>query len=1017
MEKDPLTPNHGRSYESIRRSLRKLREIPEHAESNDQLAKQSKQWMKRRHSSEGSFIHITGTGTITEDALFCGKGGIASAGSSQELDELPHCIGQYGDFHTIDWQRDLSRDTYRQKYIARKAKESYRELLKSYYDKLSGWLCSMPFQTGIPGGIYDGKMIEIKGRIPYGAERFEINLIAGFDSSSDRVLHLSIRFDQHCVVRNHREYGRWGPEERQGAFPFSFGREFTLMIATERTKYRIAVNNQHCWDFKHRLRMGRVVSLGMSGTVDVYEIDFIERPNPCLPAYLPTSVVQPTSYINPGRAAYITPARPSLSLCTIQIYHTHILFMVYHNARKGGKLTIPPRAFPFDPGSVAGFIDIGEGWMKDLKEGICPDAFWLNKEQCCWSSNETFYEGDECDQWVSWYRFFKLDYFSTKEYFLSYTLYVLWSLLFALLACSMVKTFAPYASGSGVPEIKTILSGFIMRGYLGKWTLIIKSVGTMLTVSAGLSLGKEGPLVHIVCCLGNIFSYFFPKYGKNEAKKREVLSAAAAAGVSTAFGAPIGGVLFSLEELSYYFPMKTLWRSFFCALVAAFILRSIDPFGTDHMVKFYMNTTRAWILVELLPFMLLGIMGGTIGAVFIKCNIAWSRYKQSSSVGKFPVLEVMVVTLLTALINFPNEFTRVNASDLIRTLFSQCGINDVSILCDYKRNISSTEMHILEAGPGINQSLYLLLLALLWKFTITIFTFGIKVPTGLFIPSLAMGAIMGRIVGVGMQQLAWKYRSSWPFRSACATNENCMAPGLYAMIGAAACLAGVTRMTVSLVVIMFELTGRVDYIVPLMASVVASKWVADAIEREGIYDAHIQINHYPFLDNKHSFRHSTQAVDLVRNAALYKELVSLSQRGMTLQDVENILHRTTHNGFPIVISKEIPYLIGFVLRRDLCLAIEHLKETNPEVTERTTVDFNHRSPENWKDFHSINLSRIVDMAPLTVTVQTPMETVIEMFCKLGLRQLLVTEHGRLLGIITKKDVLNHVQEMEKKTES
>ncbi|GFV84676.1 hypothetical protein TNCV_4296581 [Trichonephila clavipes] len=86
----------------------------------------------------------------------------------------------------------------------------------------------------------------------------------------------------------------------------------------------------------------------------------------------------------------------------------------------------------------------------------------------------------------------------------------------------MVKTFAPYACGSGVPEIKTILSGFIMRGYLGKWTLVIKSLGTMLAVSAGLSLGKEGPLVHIVCCLGNIISYWFPKYGKNEAKKREV---------------------------------------------------------------------------------------------------------------------------------------------------------------------------------------------------------------------------------------------------------------------------------------------------------------------------------------------------------------------------------------------------------------------------------------------------------------------------------------------------------------
>ena len=71
----------------------------------------------------------------------------------------------------------------------------------------------------------------------------------------------------------------------------------------------------------------------------------------------------------------------------------------------------------------------------------------------------------------------------------------------------------------------------------------------MLAVSAGLSLGKEGPLVHVACCIGNIIAYMFPKYGRNEAKKREILSASAAAGVSVAFGAPIGGVLFSLEEV------------------------------------------------------------------------------------------------------------------------------------------------------------------------------------------------------------------------------------------------------------------------------------------------------------------------------------------------------------------------------------------------------------------------------------------------------------------------------------
>lgn len=108
---------------------------------------------------------------------------------------------------------------------------------------------------------------------------------------------------------------------------------------------------------------------------------------------------------------------------------------------------------------------------------------------------------------------------------------------------------------------------------------------------------------------GNILSYLFPKYGRNEAKKREILSAAAAAGVSVAFGAPIGGVLFSLEEVSYYFPMKTLWRSFFCALIAAFILRSINPFGNEHTVLFFVEYRKPWIFFELVPFVALGIMG------------------------------------------------------------------------------------------------------------------------------------------------------------------------------------------------------------------------------------------------------------------------------------------------------------------------------------------------------------------------------------------------------------------------
>ncbi|KAH0630750.1 hypothetical protein JD844_003933 [Phrynosoma platyrhinos] len=318
-------------------------------------------------------------------------------------------------------------------------------------------------------------------------------------------------------------------------------------------------------------------------------------------------------------------------------------------------------------------------------------------------------------------------------YVLNYFLYVLWALLFSLLAVLLVRGFAPYACGSGIPEIKTILSGFIIRGYLGKWTLLIKTITLVLAVSSGLSLGKEGPLVHVACCCGNILCHLFTKYRKNEAKRREVLSAAAAAGVSVAFGAPIGGVLFSLEEVSYYFPLKTLWRSFFAALVAAFTLRSINPFGNSRLVLFYVEFHTPWHLLELVPFILLGIFGGLWGAFFIRSNIAWCRRRKTTRLGRYPVTEVIVVTAITAILAFPNEYTRMSTSELISELFNDCSLLDSSKLCDYLNDFNSTKGDDLPdraAGKGVHMAMWQLALALLLKVFITIFTFGMKVSRG-----------------------------------------------------------------------------------------------------------------------------------------------------------------------------------------------------------------------------------------------------------------------------------------------
>lgn len=106
------------------------------------------------------------------------------------------------------------------------------------------------------------------------------------------------------------------------------------------------------------------------------------------------------------------------------------------------------------------------------------------------------------------------------------------------------------AAGSGIPEIKTILSGFVIPHFLDFKVLLVKAVGATFAVATGMCLGKEGPFVHISTCVGYLVARLFPKYAGNGRKMREMLSVACSSGLSVAFGAPIGGVLFSYEVRS-----------------------------------------------------------------------------------------------------------------------------------------------------------------------------------------------------------------------------------------------------------------------------------------------------------------------------------------------------------------------------------------------------------------------------------------------------------------------------------
>lgn len=240
---------------------------------------------------------------------------------------------------------------------------------------------------------------------------------------------------------------------------------------------------------------------------------------------------------------------------------------------------------------LAYFITITETSIFDLKEGYCTGHWRRNKQVCCFGE-------EECSAWRSWGQ--RMTFTGIDREWADFISYVVFVVLFAVAACILTlltKTEVPSnyalttldenlgadpkpkqdtdhlgfdtaaqshaihakalasptvyypAAGSGVAEVKVILSGFVVHGYLGVKTLVIKSLAVILSLASGLSLGKEGPYVHIATCVGNIACRLFSKYNHNDGKRREVLSASAASGVGVAFGAPIGGVLFSQEEV------------------------------------------------------------------------------------------------------------------------------------------------------------------------------------------------------------------------------------------------------------------------------------------------------------------------------------------------------------------------------------------------------------------------------------------------------------------------------------
>ena len=227
----------------------------------------------------------------------------------------------------------------------------------------------------------------------------------------------------------------------------------------------------------------------------------------------------------------------------------------------------------------------------------------------------------------------------------------------------------------------------------------------------------------------------------------------------------------------------------------------------------------------MIVFILLGVLGGVAGAMFIKASRFWARtFRRVSIIKRWPILEVMLVALITGLISYWNRYTKLPVTELLFELASPCDQNNVpgTGLCPQADQISSVIYHL-----GI---------AFIIKSFLTIITFGLKVPAGIYVPSMVVGGLLGRIVGHTVQLLTLRFPDASLFANCpVGGTDACVTPGVYAMVAAGATMCGVTRLSVTLAVILFELTGSLDHVLPFSIAILVSKWTADALEPLSIY--------------------------------------------------------------------------------------------------------------------------------------------------------------------------------------
>ena len=356
------------------------------------------------------------------------------------------------------------------------------------------------------------------------------------------------------------------------------------------------------------------------------------------------------------------------------------------------------------------------------------------------------------------------------------------SMVMVFMAWLMVKYIASEATGSGVPEIEGALLN--ERGIFWRRLLPVKFIGGALAISSNLVLGREGPTIQMG---GNLGAMLAEGFHLSHQRRDSLIAAGAAAGLATAFNAPLAGILFVLEEMrrAFDFSFVNFKVVSICCVCATIVLHLIIGAQPVIAMSVFMlpNLSSLWL------FFLFGIIVGFVGVLFNRVLMK-SLYGMDKLSASMHVVYVIMVGLLVGYLAYRWPAVVGGGYDII------------------------------DSALTLRPSFLMLLSLVVVRFVTGVMSYSAGVPGGIFAPMLALGTLLG---------LASSYILQW------SQIDITVHPGMFAVAGMGGLFSAVVRAPITGIVLVVEMTQNYSLILPLMVTCLVSTTVMQLAGSEPIY--------------------------------------------------------------------------------------------------------------------------------------------------------------------------------------